>query len=410
MSDIPFWSPTAGNNGDAAPDGWPEGSMLIGQVNNAARENMAAIRRQWNDAEWFNYGDGDKSPSYSFVSSTVVKVVGGSGEIAEYHAGRRVKYVGAATIYGTIQSSSTNAADLDVTITWDSGNAINESFNLFLGILRTNNPALPEGLTYVGAQIPQTKLDLPRNYIAGLLTSNNVTDSDHDIDISVGECRDDANTENLVLSATLTKRIDASWSVGDGNGGLDTGVVAANTQYGVWLIKRTDTDVVDALFSTSFTAPTMPANYDKKRLVGWVVTDSSSNIIGFVHRGDYFYLNDEVVDVQDNVLTANVAKTGSFSVPPNSIALFSGRVEYSSAVNDARFHVRQSGSVETFTGNSNAVTGIVSNANDLTSAGGSGEVLVDGSSQFLYAAAEPLGTATLRIAIYGCNMLTRSNP
>ena len=397
MSDIPFWSPTAASNDDSAPDGWPETTMLIGQVNNSARENMAAVRRQWNDAEWFNYGDGDKTPSYSFVSSTVVKVVGGSGAIAEYHAGRRVKYVGAATIYGTIQSSATNAADLDVTVTWDGGNAVDESFTLFLSILRAANPALPERT-------------LPRNYITGLTTSNNVTDSDHDIDISVGECRDDANTENLVLSATLTKRIDASWSVGSGNGGLDTGVVTANTQYGVWLIKRTDTDVVDALFSTSFIAPTMPANYDKKRLIGWVVTDSSSNIIGFVQGGDQFFLFDEILDISDATMTANVGKTGTLTAPPNCIAFFSARVEYSSAVNDARIHIKPVGTLETFTGAANAVIGVVSNGNDLLLVNAEGRMLVNDSSQIVYAVSEPLGTATVRIATNGCNMLTRSNP
>lgn len=144
MSDISKWSPIAAENDDAAPDGWPETTMLIGQVNNSGRELMAAVRRDRDDTEWFNYGDGGKSPSYSFVSSTVVKVVGGASAIAEYHTGRRVKYVGAATIYGTIDSSVTNAADLDVTITWDSGSAINESFTLFLHILRSDNSGLPQ--------------------------------------------------------------------------------------------------------------------------------------------------------------------------------------------------------------------------------------------------------------------------
>lgn len=41
------WSETAGSNTAAAPDGWPEG-MTYAAVNNAAREMMAALKREWN--------------------------------------------------------------------------------------------------------------------------------------------------------------------------------------------------------------------------------------------------------------------------------------------------------------------------------------------------------------------------
>ena len=121
--------------------------------------------------------------------------------------------------------------------------------------------------------------ELPAKYITGLVPSNNTTDSDHDIDISPGECRDTSDTVDMTLSSTLTKQIDAAWAVGTNAGGLDTGTVAANTIYHVWLIKRSDTGVVDALFSTSGSSPTMPANYDYKRWLGWVRTDSTPAII-----------------------------------------------------------------------------------------------------------------------------------
>jgi hypothetical protein len=50
----------------------------------------------------------------------------------------------------------------------------------------------------------------------------------------------------------------------------------------VYVIKRPDTQVVDVLFSTSATAPTMPANYTLKRLVGAVKTNGSSQFIQFI--------------------------------------------------------------------------------------------------------------------------------
>lgn len=121
---------------------------------------------------------------------------------------------------------------------------------------------------------------LPKDYLAGLVLSLD-TDTDHDVNVTAGEARDDADSEDIVLAAEITKRVDASWAVGDDQGGLDTGSVANSTAYYVWLIKRVDTGVVDVLFSTSSTAPTMPTNYTKKRLIGYGITNGSAN---WTHR------------------------------------------------------------------------------------------------------------------------------
>ena len=119
------------------------------------------------------------------------------------------------------------------------------------------------------------------NYITGLILSND-TDADNDINITAGLCRDSTNAEIIELASEITKRIDAAWSVGNDAGGIDTGTVAAATIYSVWLIKRSDTGVVDALFSLSMTAPTMPANYDYKRFIGYVWTlDAAATIKPF---------------------------------------------------------------------------------------------------------------------------------
>jgi len=82
--------------------------------------------------------------------------------------------------------------------------------------------------------------DLPRSYLVGLGTANNGSDADHDIDISVGEARDDADSEDIVLASALIKQIDATFVVGTNQGGLDTGAVAADTTYHMYIIKRTD--------------------------------------------------------------------------------------------------------------------------------------------------------------------------
>jgi hypothetical protein len=106
-----------------------------------------------------------------------------------------------------------------------------------------------------------------QKHIAGLTYQNFSGDTTNDIQILPGSCRDSTNTADMLVSASFSKRLDASWAVGDTNGGIDTGSVA-NTSYHIWLIKRSDTGVVDALFSLSATSPTMPTNYDKKRRIG----------------------------------------------------------------------------------------------------------------------------------------------
>jgi len=58
-----------------------------------------------------------------------------------------------------------------------------------------------------------------------------------------------------------------------GVNGLDTGAVATNKFYSVWVIQNTLSGANAALLSLSATAPTMPANYAKKARVGWVTTD-----------------------------------------------------------------------------------------------------------------------------------------
>lgn len=105
-------------------------------------------------------------------------------------------------------------------------------------------------------------------YIYGLTYANNVSDATNDIDIATGGAMDATNAWFMPLASSLTKRLDAAWAVGTNQGGLDTGSIG-NSDYYIWLIGRTDQTVVDVLYSLSSTAPTMPASYTFKRLIGW---------------------------------------------------------------------------------------------------------------------------------------------
>jgi len=111
--------------------------------------------------------------------------------------------------------------------------------------------------------------------ITGLTYSNNGSDPTNDIDIATGACMDATGAYWMALASARTKRLDAAWAVGTNQGGLDTGSIA-DTGYYIWLIARSDTGVVDVLFSASSTSPTMPTNYDYKRLIGWFKRESAA--------------------------------------------------------------------------------------------------------------------------------------
>lgn len=140
------------------------------------------------------------------------------------------------------------------------------------------------------------------SFIRGFITDPG-TDGDHDIDFGAGAATitDGSGYTVALTDSTITKQLDASWAVGSAAGGLDTGSIAADTWYHYWLIMRSDTGVVDFLFSTSATSPTMPTNYDFKRRIGACLTDSSSNITSYFQRGDRFLYTDQAINDVDNI-------------------------------------------------------------------------------------------------------------
>lgn len=139
----------------------------------------------------------------------------------------------------------------------------------------------------------------------GLTLSNNAGSPTTAVDVAAGQAVDSTAAVFMALGSTLSKSINAAWAVGTGQGGLDTGSVAANTWYHVHLIERTDTGVVDALFSLSATAPTLPTNYSVFRRLGSVLTNGSSGIIAFSQSGDTFLWSDPPNDVNTSSLSTS---------------------------------------------------------------------------------------------------------
>jgi len=239
------------------------------------------------------------------------------------------------------------------------------------------------------------------------------TDTDHDVNVTAGQCRDATDAVNMILTSEITKQIDAAWAVGDDAGGMDTGSVTTDTNYYVWLIKRSDTDVEDVLFSTSATAPTMPTNYDYKRLIGMVHTDASSNIESFLHVGgdEFMYTASPIRDLSDATLSAGVFEVATLSCPANCIAEITLLMDDPNAGGvDWKIQVREADSAFLYNQGDFVLhwdSGTLSGANRMEE---QVFVNVNGSSQVDYAGPNVSSSGKIEIRTRGFRMLTRSHP
>jgi hypothetical protein len=156
-----------------------------------------------------------------------------------------------------------------------------------------------------------------KNYMSGLTLST--AGASATFGIAAGMALDSANTVVMTLASAYTKTTSA-WAVGTGNGALDTGVISAAAWYHVFLIRRSDTGVVDVLISLSPTAPTMPPNYGQFRRIGSMLT-AASLWTAFTQIGDKFYWNTSVLDLNSSAITT--ARTlVPMTCPPSTTATF----------------------------------------------------------------------------------------
>lgn len=124
---------------------------------------------------------------------------------------------------------------------------------------------------------------LPFLYINGLVIS---VASDETLSISAGQCRDSNDIMDIVIGGdplngpstdapvTLDYRVS-------GINGLDTGSIAASKMYAIYAIGDSRYYKAPATIMTlaSNSAPRMPFGYDSYRLIGYAVTDSSSDFL-----------------------------------------------------------------------------------------------------------------------------------
>lgn len=147
----------------------------------------------------------------------------------------------------------------------------------------------------------------PRGYIDGFVCSRHAGDTDHDLQITAGTCRNEANTATFSLTSSIVKRIDASWAEGTNQGGLFSGTVAAVDSYHVCVIAKDTDGTIDVGFDTSPVGANKPAGWTFIRRVWSVRTDASANIFPFYQIGDVC----RYPIPQLNVSTASISTTAT---------------------------------------------------------------------------------------------------
>ena len=157
---------------------------------------------------------------------------------------------------------------------------------------------------------------VPTNYVDGLgLTWASVST----VTVAAGIARSDDDTLNIILAAPITPSIAAS-----GVNGLDTGAEAADAWYAIYVIAdSTGVNAPATLISASFSAPTMPAGYDKKRRIG-CVRNTASNFARFLQRWitaktrRYYFDRDPLNALASGNATAFTSVSLAAFVPPSS--------------------------------------------------------------------------------------------
>jgi hypothetical protein len=182
--------------------------------------------------------------------------------------------------------------------------------------------------------VPVSAASIYRSYLAGMTLST--AGSSATMSIAAGQAADSTNA--VLMNLAATSKTTGSWAVGSGNGGLDTGTIANSTWYYFYAIRRPDTGVVDVIFSTSSSAPTLPTNYTQYRYIGAGLTGGSGQWKKFTQFADEFLWDVAVMDV-DSVNPGSASINATLSVPRGRKVFANLNVQVTSTTTGAGFAV-----------------------------------------------------------------------
>lgn len=164
----------------------------------------------------------------------------------------------------------------------------------------------------MGRAFDHAELCFPQGYLFGLTLST--AGSSATFSVAAGSAADSTGL-NIMKLASSTSKTTSAWASGSGNGGLDTGAIAASTWYHAHIIKNLTTGAVDVLVSLSATAPTLPSGYTVFRRIGSMLTNGSSQWTLFHQNGSEFLWDVSVINVNGVALGVTTAVLETLTVP-----------------------------------------------------------------------------------------------
>lgn len=240
-------------------------------------------------------------PQPTFISATSFSLVGDQTSI--FQAGDRLQLVdGVGTKYAAILTSTYDGVSLTtVTTINDSGlSFVSPISSVAYGLLTSTNISIPRFIQ-AGANITITydasgrpvitgqTITVPvlQNYLTGMTLST--AGSSAIMGIAAGQATDSTNAAYISIATAFTKTT-ATWAVGTGNGGLDTGTIANSTWYHFYAIDTAAGGASDITFSVNATTPILSGAYvgGKFRRVGSALTNGSAQWTLFQQFGDWF--------------------------------------------------------------------------------------------------------------------------
>ena len=369
--------------------------MLPSNINNAFRDVMADIRQWYNDAQWIEYGDGAGTYTATRTSGTAF-TIDGVDVTAAYHAKRRIKLIdSAATLYGTIASTSFST-NTTVNVTWDSGTITAGAItSVYLGVLTNTNDSIPTGID--AAKIADgTVSDTEFQRLDGV-TSDIQTQLDAKQATITGSATT-IDTESLTATRALVSNSSqkvAVSSVTETELGYVSGVSSAiQTQLGTKASTSYVDDAVAGLRTRIICEAASTANVTIASAL-----ENGDTIDGVtLATGDQVLLKDQSTASQNGIYTVVSSGTASRSTEYNTIDEISGQmvVVNQGTSNDNTIWLCTTDSSATLDSSSITFTKVTpQNVGTVTSVG----VADAGSSEFTVASTPITSSGTITLAI-----------
>jgi len=154
MSDVKNWSTVAANNNAAPPNGWPE-NMAPSNVNNCARENMAALKRAYLHLPYFSPGG-----TVTYVNASTFTIADdtiGTEYNKFYIPGRRIKVLSpTGDLFGFVGTSTYSSGSSTITVTLDNEADLPSNVtDVYVGLTQDDASAF-QGPNLLGMVLPWT--------------------------------------------------------------------------------------------------------------------------------------------------------------------------------------------------------------------------------------------------------------